>query len=54
MSLDTVAEICLARGGCQDAVSLSEEALANDPENDYYKKQVERFRKELAQAKPEK
>lgn len=48
MILDTVAEICLARGGCQDAVALSEEALANDPQNDYYKKQLERFQKELA------
>lgn len=46
--LDTAAELCNARGNCDDAVSLAERAKENDPQNDYYTKQLKRFR-ELAE-----
>ncbi len=48
MILDTAAEICLARGGCEDAVELAEQAVREDPNRKYYKDQLDRFRKELA------
>jgi thioredoxin-like negative regulator of GroEL len=48
--LDTAAELCNALGNCEDAVSLAEQAKQNDPQNEYYSKQLERFR-ELAQKK---
>ncbi|HKI84626.1 MAG TPA: thioredoxin family protein [Candidatus Krumholzibacteria bacterium] len=46
--LDTAAELCNALGNCDDAVSLAEQAKQNDPQNDYYTKQLQRFR-ELAE-----
>ncbi len=46
--LDTVAEICNARGDCKDAVKLIEDAIKEDPANDYYKEQLTRFQKNLA------
>jgi tetratricopeptide (TPR) repeat protein len=47
--LDTVAEICNARGECADAVALIEQAIEEDPKNDYYQKQLVRFRKDVAE-----
>jgi tetratricopeptide (TPR) repeat protein len=41
--LDTVAEICNARGNCDDAVELIRQAMAEAPDSDYYPKQLERF-----------
>jgi tetratricopeptide (TPR) repeat protein len=42
--LDTVAEICNARGNCDDAVELIQRAIEDHPDKEYYKKQLERFR----------
>jgi thioredoxin-like negative regulator of GroEL len=50
MILDTAAEICNARGNCRDAVTLIERAIAEDPDNSGYKKQLDRFQKILAAA----
>ncbi len=47
--LDTVAELCNARGSCQDAVSNIELAIQADPQNEHYQKQLQRFRKLLAE-----
>ena len=41
--LDTAAELCNALGHCDDAVSLTQQAIENDPQNEYYKKQLKRF-----------
>jgi benzoyl-CoA reductase/2-hydroxyglutaryl-CoA dehydratase subunit BcrC/BadD/HgdB len=49
MILDTLAEICNARGTCKDAVTYIELAIKEAPGNDYYKKQLERFQKILAE-----
>jgi tetratricopeptide (TPR) repeat protein len=49
MILDTVAEICNARGSCKDAVFFIELAIQEDPDSEYYPKQLERFRKLLAE-----
>jgi tetratricopeptide (TPR) repeat protein len=46
--LDTAAEICNARGDCKDAVSLTEQAMKEDPKSDYYPKQLARFQKNVA------
>lgn len=48
--LDTVAEICNARGDCRDAVTLIEQAIAEAPGEAHYKKQLERFQKILAES----
>jgi len=48
--LDTVAEICNARGNCRDAVSLIEQAIGLNPESEYLRKQLEKFQKLLARA----
>lgn len=50
MVLDTVAEICNARGSCNSALEWIQLALAEDPENQYYKDQFERFQEIIAQA----
>ncbi|NNE07447.1 MAG: hypothetical protein HKN20_02670 [Gemmatimonadetes bacterium] len=47
MILDTLAEICNERGSCESAVEYIEQAVKEDPESDYYKKQLERFRELL-------
>lgn len=41
--LDTAAEICNARGNCDDAVELIRRAVAESPAREYYKKQLARF-----------
>ncbi len=48
--LDTAAEICNARGNCKDAIVLTEQAIQADPGNEVYVKQLERFRKILAES----
>jgi tetratricopeptide (TPR) repeat protein len=47
--LDTVAEICNARGSCKDAVYFIELAIQENPDSEYFPKQLERFRKLLAE-----
>ncbi len=46
--LDTLAEICNLRGNCSEAVSLMRQAVAEDPEEEHYSKQLARFEKILA------
>ncbi len=48
MVLDTAAEICNARGNCRDSVTLIQQAIAEDPEDESYPRQLERFQKILA------
>jgi tetratricopeptide (TPR) repeat protein len=45
MILDTLAEICNARGDCGQALALSRRAVQEDPAGKHYKAQVERFEK---------
>ncbi|MGH2571695.1 MAG: hypothetical protein ACRDGR_10735 [bacterium] len=45
MILDTAADICNARGNCDDAVELIRRAIADDPEKKYYQEQLARFEK---------
>jgi tetratricopeptide (TPR) repeat protein len=42
--LNTLAEICYNRGNVSEAVRLIEMAIEQDPENDSYREQLERFR----------
>lgn len=48
MILDTVAEICNARGDCEGAIEWIDLAIAADPDNEYYVKQKSRFEELLA------
>ena len=48
MNLDTLAEICNALDNCHEAVDLIKMAMAENPESEYYPKQLERFEKILA------
>jgi len=48
MILDTAAELCNALDNCHEAIELTKQAIAEDPENEYYKKQLERFQEILA------
>ncbi|MEZ5066827.1 MAG: hypothetical protein R3B81_19100 [bacterium] len=43
MILDTAAEICNARGNCDDAVELIQRAVSEDPDSEHYQKQLTRF-----------
>jgi thiol-disulfide isomerase/thioredoxin len=43
MILDTAAEICNARGNCDDAVELMRQAVAEAPDGEHYRKQLTRF-----------
>jgi hypothetical protein len=45
MILDTVAEIVNLIGFPEDSVGLMELAIKEDPDNEFYKKQLEKFRK---------
>lgn len=47
MILDTVAEIVYLQGNPKEAVALMEVAIKEDPETENWKKQLERFEKEL-------
>jgi thioredoxin-related protein len=46
--LDTLAEICNLKGDCGDAVEYIRLAVAEDPENEYFQKQLVRFQELLA------
>jgi tetratricopeptide (TPR) repeat protein len=46
--LDTLAEICNVKGDCGDAVDYIRLAVAEDPENEYFQKQLVRFEGLLA------
>jgi len=50
MILDTWAEIANAKGDPGRAVQIMEKAVAQEPDNDYYQKQVDRFKKLAAAA----
>lgn len=43
MIADTVAEICFARKNKKEAIKFARLAAAEDPDNQFYKKQIERF-----------
>ena len=43
--LDTLAELCNARGNCKEALGLIREALRLNPDSDYLKQQLARFEK---------
>ncbi len=43
--LDTLAEIAAARGNPREAVTLSQQAIAEDPKSTYYPKQLEKFKR---------
>jgi tetratricopeptide (TPR) repeat protein len=49
MILDTLAEICNELGNRGDAVETTRAALAESPNNAYFKRQLERFEKLLAE-----
>ncbi|RKZ14127.1 hypothetical protein DRQ50_09515 [bacterium] len=46
--LDTAAEICNARGNCEDAIARIKQAIELDPDKEYFRDQLDRFEKELA------
>jgi len=46
--IDTLAEICNSLDDCAEAVALIKLAIAQDPEGEYYKKQLARFEELLA------
>lgn len=46
--LDTLAEICNSLANCAEAVELTKLAIAQDPESEFYKKQLARFQELLA------
>lgn len=46
--LDTLAEICNARDNCSEALEIMQRAIAEDPTEEHYRKQLERFRTILA------
>ena len=46
--LDTLAEICNARGNCPAAVEWIRQAVDEAPEREYFQKQLERFEALLA------
>lgn len=47
--LDTLAELCNINGNCGESLDLIRMAMAEDPGNDYYKAQEEKFAELLAQ-----
>ena len=47
--LDTAAEICNALGNCDEAVELIKLALEQDPDSEYYGKQLTRFEEAAAE-----
>jgi tetratricopeptide (TPR) repeat protein len=49
--LDTAAEICAARGDCSEAIARIKQAIELDPEKGYFKEQLARFEKQLAEKK---
>lgn len=49
--LDTAAEICAARGDCSEAIVRIKKAIELSPDKQYFKDQLARFEKELAEKK---
>lgn len=49
MILDTLAEICNARGNCGDAAQIEARAAAEDPANEHYKERAVEFAKLFAE-----
>lgn len=49
MILDTLAEICNARGNCGDAAQIEARAAAEDPANEHYKERAVEFARLLAE-----
>jgi Flp pilus assembly protein TadD len=49
--LDTAAEICALRGDCSEAIARIKRAIELDPEKEYFKGQLVRFEKQLAEQK---
>ncbi len=49
--LDTLAEICNVTGECGESVDLMRLAVAEDPDNEYFQKQLTRFEEVLAAQK---
>lgn len=47
--LDTLAELCNVNGNCGESLDLIRMAIAEDPTNDYYARQEERFAELLVQ-----
>jgi len=47
--LDTLAELCNAKGDCGESVELIQMAIAEDPANDYFATQLLRFQEQVAQ-----
>jgi len=45
--LDTAAEICNARGNCEEAIARIKRAIELSPDKDYFKTQLARFEEEL-------
>ncbi len=43
--MDTLAEACFAAGDSRQAVFYEEEALKHEPDNEFFRRQLERFRK---------
>jgi len=50
MILDTVAELCNLAGNCGEALTWIERALVDDPDNDHYASQKERFEALVAES----
>jgi tetratricopeptide (TPR) repeat protein len=48
MNLDTLAEIVNAKGRTREALELSRKSAKEDPSDQYFQKQVERFEKDLS------
>ena len=46
--LDTLAELCNLQGNCGDSVHLIEMAIAEAPDNDYFRNQLTRFQELVA------
>ena len=42
--LDTLAELYYARGEYDKAIEIGKEALSSDPDDQYFKDQIEKFR----------
>lgn len=45
MILDTAAEIVYALGSTDEAITLMEQAMKEDPKNEYWKKQLDKFKR---------
>jgi len=46
MILDTVAELCNLRGDREEAITIIGQAIELDPDTDYFKEQLVRFKAE--------